>query len=199
VDETRLPYVPETGSDVVSDPNLELKPVSQEVVDAVNAALEDISSRSFSGRHPELGKMIKCQVCRLRHRESVKCQQRFVELYIEEDLETGEKKTIYATAMQEPGTILPHQRSLHQPTIKQIVGAQSFKGHRLKPHPNKRNLQLVEQVRILLPDEYDENDMKKARAKTRRILSKKLGRHGFLPPVWMKQEKQNEHAGHEHA
>ncbi len=186
------------NNNLAPDPNLELKPVSQEVADAVNAALEDISGRSFSARHPELGKMKKCQVCRFRHREAVKCQQRFVELYIEEDLETGEKKTIYATAMQEPGTILPHQHSDRQPTIKQIVGA-NFKGRRLKPHPNKRNLQFIEQVRILVPDEFDENDLKKAQAKARRILSKKLGRHGFLPPVWMKQEKQNEHSEHEHA
>ena len=178
------------NNNLAPDPNLELKPVSQEVIDAVNATLEDITGRSFSGRHPELGKMIKCQVCRLRHRESIKCQQRFVELYIEEDLETSEKKIIYATAMQEPGTVLPHQHSIHQPTIKQIVGAQNFKGRRSKPHPNKRNLQFVEQVRILLPNEFDENDMTKAKAKARRSLSKKLGRHGFLPPVW-KQEKQD--------
>jgi hypothetical protein len=169
---------------------LELKPPSQEAVDAVNAALEDISGRSFSARHPELGKMINCKICTRRHRASIKCKQTFVELYIEEDLETGDKKTIYATAMQEPGIILPHQRSRHQPTIKQIVGAQNFKGRRRKPHPNKRNLQLIEQVRILLPDEYDDNDMKKARTRARRILSKKLGRHGFLPPVWMKQKEQ---------
>jgi hypothetical protein len=41
----------------------------------------------------------------------------------------------------------------------------------------------------LLPDEYDDNDLKKARTRARRILSKKLGRHGFLPPKWMKQAK----------
>jgi hypothetical protein len=152
-------------------------------------ALEEIKRRSFSARHPELGKMIKCAVCNLRHRSSVKCEQKFVELWIEEDLETGEKTTIYATAAQPKGTEIPHQISAEQPTLKQAVGAAAFKGKRLRPHPNRRNLQLIEQVRVLLPDEYDENDLKKARTRARRILSKRLGRHGFLPPVWMKQAK----------
>ena len=36
---------------------------------AAQQALEAIKQRSFSGRHPDLGKMINCQFCRLRHRE----------------------------------------------------------------------------------------------------------------------------------
>lgn len=51
--------------------------VAQEVADAVQQALVDIRGRSFSGRHPELGKMIKCPVCGLRHRAAQKCEQRF--------------------------------------------------------------------------------------------------------------------------
>lgn len=31
---------------------------------------KELKRRSFSGRNPELGKMIKCQLCTLRHRES---------------------------------------------------------------------------------------------------------------------------------
>jgi hypothetical protein len=166
------------------------KPTASGLVASV-LALEEIKRRSFSGRHPELGKMIKCQVCQKRHRSSVKCEQKFVELWIEEDLETGEKTTVYATAAQPKGTEIPHQISAQQPTLKQAIGAAALKGKRQKPHPNKRNLQLIEQVRVLLPDEYDENDLKKARTRARRILSKKLGRHGFLPPIWMKQEAKN--------
>src|SRR6202158_4626156 len=165
------------------------KPTAGGLVASV-LALEEIKRRSFSGRHPELGKMIKCQVCQKRHRDSIKCEQKFVELWIEEDLETGEKMTVYATAAQPKGTEIPHQISAQQPTLKQAVGAAAFKGKRLHPHPNRRNLQLIEQVRALLPDEYDENDLKKARTRARRILSKKLGRHRFLPPKWMKREKQ---------
>jgi hypothetical protein len=138
-------------------------------------ALEEIKRRSFSGRHPELGKMIKCAVCQKRHRDSIKCEQKFVELYVEEDLETGEVTPILAMAAQN--------------TRFGIVGRLPFKGKRVHPHPNCRNLQLIEAVRALLPDEYDDNDLKKARARARRILSKKLGRHGFLPPIWMRQTK----------
>jgi hypothetical protein len=31
--------------------------------EAAFQAIQAIRSRSFSGRHPELGKMLKCQVC----------------------------------------------------------------------------------------------------------------------------------------
>jgi hypothetical protein len=31
-----------------------------------------LTERSFSGRNPELGPMIKCQLCGLRHRDNVK-------------------------------------------------------------------------------------------------------------------------------
>jgi len=158
------------------------KPTAGGLVASV-LALEEIKRRSFSGRHPELGKMIKCQVCQKRHRDSIKCEQKFVELWIEEDLETGEKTSIHAELVPPKG-----RRNL---TFKQTYGAAVVKGKRLHPHPNSRNLQLIEQVRALLPDEYDENDLKKARTRARRILANRLGRHGFLPPVWMKQEAQS--------
>lgn len=164
------------------------KPTAGGLVASV-LALEEIKRRSFSARHPELGRMIKCQVCQTRHRDSKKCEQKFVELWVEEDLETGEKTIVYATAVQPKGIEIPSQISAQQPTTKQIVGAAAFKGKRLHPHPNRRNLQLIEAVRNFLPDEYDDNDLKKARSKARRTLAKKLGRHGFLPPRWMKQEQ----------
>jgi hypothetical protein len=47
----------------------------------LNAAIENFKktfeNRSFSGRHPELGKMIKCAVCGRRHRSSVVCEQKY--------------------------------------------------------------------------------------------------------------------------
>jgi hypothetical protein len=150
------------------------KPTAGGLVASV-LALEEIKRRSFSGRNPELGKMIKCQVCQKRHRDSIKCVQVFTTKWFEEDLETGVVEPIFALAAQN--------------TRFGIVGRLPFKGKRIHPHPNRRNLQLIEAVRALLPDEYDDIDLKKARARARRILSKKLGRHGFLPPKWMKQAK----------
>lgn len=57
----------------------ELEPVqTPESKAASDQALAEIKNRSFSGRHPELGKMIKCQVCGLRHRKNERvCKQKF--------------------------------------------------------------------------------------------------------------------------
>ena len=174
--------------------NIELeqpKPTAGGLVASV-LALEELRRRSFSARHPELGKMVKCQVCNRRHRDSIKCEQKFVELWVEEDLETGEKTVIYATAVQPKGVEVRGQISAEQPTLKQVVGATAFKTKRLNPHPNKLNLQYVELVRALTPDEFDEVDLEKAKKRAKRILAKKLGRFGFLPPVWKRQAQQAE-------
>lgn len=174
--------------------NIEFEPPTptEEAVAASVEALLAISSRSFSARHPELGKMIKCGICSRRHRDSIKCEQKFVELWIEEDLETGEKTTIYATAVQPKGVEVKGQISAEQPTMKQIVGATAFKTKRLNPHPNKRNLQYVELVLKLTPDEFDETDLEIAKKRAKRRLAKKLGRFGFLPPVWKRQVQEKQ-------
>lgn len=53
--------------------------VTPEVRKTVENALLEIRGRSFSGRHPELGKMIKCQVCGTRHRKNERlCIQKIV-------------------------------------------------------------------------------------------------------------------------
>jgi hypothetical protein len=128
--------------------NLEVKPVSQEVADLAAKALADVHDRSFSGRHPELGKMIKCQVCNRRHRDSIKCQQIFKELWIDEDLETGKFETVYAT-------VPLHNQT---PTIKSVIGAAQFKGKRRIRRPNPKDLPLVELTRKIYGREnYDEN------------------------------------------
>lgn len=56
---------------------MEEKPVfpEQTVEDAIKKLREDIADRSFSGRHPELGKMKKCQICQRRHRSSIICEE----------------------------------------------------------------------------------------------------------------------------
>lgn len=167
------------------------KPTAGGLVASV-LALEELKRRSFSGRHPELGKMIKCQVCRLRHRDSQKCEQKFSKLWVEEDLETGEKTTVYAVAAQPKGTEIPHQISAQQPTENQIIGAAAFKGKRLNSHPNKRKLQFIELVRALVPDEFTDEDLQRARKKAARILIKKFGRFGFLPRVSAPQPKKEE-------
>src|ERR1700731_4156854 len=108
------------------------KPTAGGLVASV-LALEEIKRRSFSGRNAELGKMIKWAVCNLRHRDSIKCVQVFTTKWFEEDLETGVVEPIFALAAQN--------------TRFGIVGRLPFKGKRVHPHPNRRNLQLIEAVR----------------------------------------------------
>ncbi len=137
----------------------EFKP-SSEAVAAAEAAISDIRSRSFSARHPELGKMVNCQVCCSRHRSSQKCEQKFKQLWIDEDVETGELSIQYATVP------LPGQKG----TPKSIVGAAYFAKKRKNPHPSRRKLQFIELVRKLIPDEYTQEDLKDARELAAEIL-----------------------------
>lgn len=151
----------------MNDEEIKFPTVSQEVQYAVNKALESIEDRSFSGRHPELGKMIKCQVCRLRHRDAIKCTQRFTELYIEEDLETGVKTTVFAVAPQ---------------TRNGIVGAAQFKGKRLRPHPNRSKLMFIERVREIFPTTVpnDQKEFQDALKLARKIVGRQLRKEARL-------------------
>lgn len=148
---------------------LESKPTVSEQV--VVDALEAITSRSFSGRHPELGRMVNCQVCSTRHRENEhKCVQKFA---------TGRWD------MRDPKPLLiagetPETEAVIN-KLKIVIGAKAFKGRRLKPHHNHRAMLFIEEVRKLTPDEYTQEDLEKARKRAKRILAKRYGRHGFLP------------------
>lgn len=51
--------------------------INPELQKQIDAFREDVKQRSFSGRHPELGKMVKCQICKTRHRSSQICIQTF--------------------------------------------------------------------------------------------------------------------------
>ncbi len=132
----------------------EFTPMSEE---KVQAALKAIRQRSFSERNPHLGKMIKCQVCGRRHRAAPKrtsekppfqiiyvtdCEQRFTN--VKNGFECFREDS-------EKGTLVPDLRTAidpdFQPTIRQIVGAAAFAKKRHNPHPNARQLQLIERTR----------------------------------------------------
>src|SRR6267142_6448767 len=53
------------------------RPIETDAQKAAAKAIKEIHARSFSGRYPELGKMIKCSVCNRRHRASVVHEQKF--------------------------------------------------------------------------------------------------------------------------
>lgn len=146
---------------------VETKPfvVSEELQKAIDTTLKTIEDRSFSGRHPELGKMIKCLVCGLRHRSAIKCVQRFKELHIEEDLETGEKTTVYATAAQN--------------TRKGVLGAAAFAKKRFHPHLSRKKLLFVERVRQLFGEgtfDPESPEYQKALEHARKLALRQLRR-----------------------
>ena len=103
----------------------------------VAAALAAIRSRSFSGRNPQLGKMINCPICRLRHRKTnivggkvVKCEAR----YAPHRFVDGDKIVEGASMMAS------------QETAKGVLGARFFAKKRFHPHPSKKKLQLVQRT-----------------------------------------------------
>jgi len=149
-----------------------LEPVNLTPLERATAkAIEEIHSRSFSGRNPELGKMINCH-CGRRHRESEKHDMKYI-----------------AEAGKTPAT----ESLIEERRIRLTVGAAAFKWKRRKPHLNKRANEFVQLVYSLVPDIYTHEQLEKARRKAKRILAKKYGRHGFLPPVWQKQKEAHEH------
>jgi hypothetical protein len=56
---------------------MEEKFVKPEIAKAIADIREKQKDKSFSERHPELGKMINCPLCDRRHRTSEICLQRF--------------------------------------------------------------------------------------------------------------------------
>ena len=51
----------------------DIRAINKAIADAVNT----IRSRSYSERHPELGKMINCPVCSTRHYSSKVCEAKY--------------------------------------------------------------------------------------------------------------------------
>jgi hypothetical protein len=52
--------------------------VKKLVSDAIAKFRQDYEHKSYAQRHPELGKMVSCKICGLRHRSVQVCQQRIV-------------------------------------------------------------------------------------------------------------------------
>lgn len=69
--------------------------------------------KSYSERHPELGKMVDCWVCDRRHRSSIKCEPQY-------SVNRWTKEVMIAPK-----------------TRKGVNGAAQFKGKRILPHRNQ--------------------------------------------------------------
>lgn len=114
---------------------------------ATDAALAAIRNRPFSVRHPELGKMVKCQICQTRHRKNErKCGQVFT--YRVGDYELLKEN--------EEGNLVPDYRTCapegERPTMRQVMGAAAFSKKRFHPHPSKVKLLFIQRVREAFAD-----------------------------------------------
>jgi hypothetical protein len=118
------------------------------------AAEGEIRGRSFSGRHPELGKMINCPVHGRRHRRFEfgvePCKQTFTYEVKDKD---GRKYRQYTEVEGKDGevSVTPDFRTAiptdQKPTMKQIVGRAATAKKRFHPHPSKIKLLFIQRVR----------------------------------------------------
>lgn len=139
--------------------------------------------------------MIKCQFCGLRHRESgfrlagMTCGQVFAKNKAGEEMIAGKTK---ATAFDR--TV---EADIPMKEYRIFIGAARFANKRKHPPLNWRQMQIVELVRALLPDEFEDKELDAARVRARRILAKRYGRHGFLPKRHWKPEPDGKSSGQE--
>ena len=134
--------------------------------DALKAAVEGFKARfearSYSERHPEIGKMLKCQICLTRHRSSKVCRQKFA-VGTHDPAPEGEKRLLVAS----------------QTTIKGVWGAAGFNKKRRKPHHSHRMLRLVQLTQDLFPKYYPDQiadpaeAMKAARGEAQHVLRRR--------------------------
>jgi hypothetical protein len=114
----------------------ELKSLLDKSISEFKASQE---AKSFSGRHPELGKMINCHICSRRHRSVQVCQQ------------------VFATSTREgeplQGELVPPD-GMTTLTKYQVVGRAPYKSKRVNPHYSKKRLQLVQRTQQLFPDHF---------------------------------------------
>lgn len=131
--------------------------------DALKTAVEGFKARfearSYSERHPELGRMLKCQICLQRHRSSKVCSQKFA-TRCHDPAPEGEKKLLIAS----------------QTTIRGVWGAAGFAKKRRKPHHSHWTLRLVQLTQDLFPKYYPDQiadpaeAMKAARGEAQHVL-----------------------------
>jgi len=131
---------------------------------AVADAIAAVRGRSFSGRNPELGKMVNCRVHGWRHRQfefsPTGCEQVFTYSVKDKDGRRYEqfREEVAPANEQEAGdpekvTLVPDLRTAipanSKPTMRQILGAASVAKKRFHPHYSKIKLQFIERTRVV--------------------------------------------------
>lgn len=136
----------------------------------VAEALQEVRSRSFSGRRRELGKMIKCRVCGRRHRKNERvCIEKVLT-----PTKPGKKQApLLLRGVTHSGSPLVYSQPAGEANpLKHILGAAHFAKKRLNKHPSKRQFALIRLVRKLvsaIPDATPE-DIEDAKELAKEIL-----------------------------
>jgi len=102
----------------------------------IEKALKDMRARSFSGRNPELGRMINCPVCERRHRETqiMKSHPKF-----------GGRQVVKCVQVFK-------KDELDTPFISINPTRHRGRGHRKYPHHSSLLLQLVQRTQKLFKE-----------------------------------------------
>lgn len=137
-----------------------LHPTVQKALDAFNA---ERTAQSFSGRNPELGKMVNCPVCDRRHRSSHTCTPIHSEVIRYDENDNEVKVPLVA----------------NQNTRKGVHGAKNFRGRILR-HRNAWGLQVLERTLKIyrediesFPNATDEDKDKLGKSSLSRALNEK--------------------------
>lgn len=153
-----------SNAPLTADEEVEPFTPSQELANVIEETINSVRARSYSQRHPELGKMINCPVCNRRH-NGKQCEAKYAPLHEEEDLETGEVTKVYRMAAQN--------------TRKGVLGAAVFAKKRFHPHLNRRKTLFIERVRKLFGEgtfNEESPEFKRALNIARRTAKEQLGR-----------------------
>lgn len=111
---------------------MDLTPEQKQVNELAEEFLNNRAKLPFSERKPELGKMINCPVCNLRHRSAKICTPVYA---------TSRTKTV----VDDKGETVPAPMLADQTTRKGVYGAAAFRG-RIKKHRNRWGLLVLERA-----------------------------------------------------
>jgi hypothetical protein len=175
----------------------------------VAAALAAIRARPYSGRNPQLGKMINCDLCGNRHRQvrlfaartatktdgteivieqsSSVCKATYAPQRLVEGAKVSNRYSVKIAGLQGDKVVEGEPMMASQLKLKGIFGAAMVAKKRIKPHLSKWKRQLVQLTQQLYPqnEPYITNPqecMEESRKQAARILKDK--RAGIRrPPV----------------
>ena len=105
--------------------------INKAIADAVNT----LRAKSYAGRNPSLGRMIKCAVCGNRHYSSKACEPRYAthDRHGDPYFEDGSPLVINVEDIDNP-IVERHQRQIQ----RAIFGVAAFAKKRLNPHLHPR-------------------------------------------------------------